>query len=120
MRITLDTNVLVSAFISKQGHPAAVLDLALTFNEIELALSEPVLDEFGYVLSRPDVKERFDYSSQDIAEFAGAHDGKSDYIVSGDHHLQKVRRFKGIRILSPKSMMNTIQRKFGEMIVEEL
>ena len=62
MRIVLDTNVLVSAFISKDGNPAALLDVALTLPEIEVVLSEEILEEFGDVLSRRKVRERFHYS----------------------------------------------------------
>lgn len=150
MRITLDTNVLVSAFISKQGRPAAILDIALTFSEMELVLSEPILEEFRDVLSRPEVKERFNYSAKDIAEFVNAirnvstmirpvsgfkvvpedpkddiivdtaYDGKAEYIVSGDRHLQKLKRFRGMRIVNPRSMLNLIRRRFGEIIAREV
>ncbi|MCS4540015.1 MAG: hypothetical protein HYU03_04925 [Thaumarchaeota archaeon] len=34
-----------------------------------------------------------------------AYDGGADYIVSGDRHLEAVKRFRGIRIVSPKSML---------------
>ena len=64
MKIVLDTNVLVSAFISKEGQPAAVLDLAVTFPEIELILSQAILDEFKGVISRREVRERFRYSTK--------------------------------------------------------
>jgi len=52
MRITLDTNVLVSAFIAKHGHPALLLELAVTLEGIQLVLSEPILRELEDVLSR--------------------------------------------------------------------
>ena len=147
MRITLDTNVLVSAFISKQGQPAAILDIILTFPEIELVLSEPILNEFRDVLSRQVVRERFDYSAREIDQFVNAIrnastivnvksnfkvvsedpkddivintscDGKVDYTVTGDSHLQKLKHFKGIRIVKPRSMLNIIRRRFGEFII---
>lgn len=147
MKVTLDTNVLVSAFISKQGQPAAILDIALTFPEIELVLSEPILGEFRDVLSRQEVRERFEYSDGDIEQFVGAIrdastivkpssnlkvvsedpkddiiistacDGKSDYIVSGDHHLLRLRRFRGIRIVNPLTMLNIVRRRFGELLM---
>lgn len=147
MKITLDTNILVSAFISKEGQPAAILDLILTFSEIELVLSEPILAEFKDVLSRREVKERFGYSARDIDRFVNAirsastivkvksdfkvvsedpkdniiintaYDGKVDYIVSGDSHLQRLRRFKGIRIVKARSMLKIIRQRFGELII---
>ena len=45
------------------------------------------------------------------------YDGKASYVVSGDHHLQELRRFKGIKIVSPNQMMRIVIRKFGEFII---
>jgi hypothetical protein len=147
MRIALDTNVLVSAFISKRGQPARLLDILLTFPEIQLVSSNSILEELRDVLSREEVKERFHYSTRDIKSFvravrsvsvvvkiksnfkviAGdpkddvvlntAHDAKADYIVSGDHHLRELKGFKGIKIVNPNRMMRIIMRKFGEFII---
>lgn len=147
MRIALDTNVLVSAFISKRGQPARLLDILLTFPEIQLVSSAPILEELGDVLSRNEVKERFHCSARDIRSFVRAvrnvsvrvkiksnfkvvvddpkddvvlntaHDGRADYIVSGDHHLRGLRSFKGTKIVSPNQMMRIIMRKFSEFII---
>ncbi len=147
MRIVLDTNVLVSAFISKRGQPARLLDILLTFPEIQLVESAPILDEFRDVLSRKKVKERFHYSARDIDSFVRAvqnvsvvvniksnfkvvaddpkddvvvntaHDGRADYIVSGDRHLHGLGGFKGIKIVSPNQMMKIIMMKFGDFII---
>jgi len=147
MRIVLDTNVLVSAFISKRGQPAKLLDILLTFPEIQLVSSEPILRELRNVLLREEVKERFHYSPRDIEYFVRAvrdvsvrvkikskfkvvvddpkddvvlntaYDGGADYIASGDHHLQGLKKFKSIKIVSPNQMMKIIMRKFGEFII---
>ncbi len=146
MRITLDTNILVSAFIAKHGYSANLLELALTVEVIELVLSEPILRELGDVLLRDEVRNRFSYTQQDIRKILGtlrksarlvtptsrfvvvredpkddvilntAHDGNAEYIVSGDSDLLKLRRFKGISIVTPKQMMDIISRKFPEFI----
>ena len=147
MKITLDTNVLVSAFISKQGQPAAVLDIILTFPEIELVMSEPILAEFKDVLMRQEVRKRFSYSHKDVNRVVNAiryastiveirsdfkvvsedpkddvivntaFDGNADFIVSGDRHLQRLRGFKGVKIVNPRSMLNIIRQRFGELII---
>lgn len=147
MLITLDTNVLVSAFVSKAGHPALVLDVALTFERLELVLSKEILDELAEVLSRREATVRFGYSKRQIKQFASAlrrvakiveiksnfkvvkqdpdddkilntaMDGRADYIVSGDQHLLALRRFRGIRIVSPRQMLEIIRSRFGEVIV---
>jgi len=147
MKVTLDTSVLVSAFISKQGSPAKILDIILTFPEIKLILSDQVLAEFKEVMLRDKVREKFEYSEQEIESFVQAiksistvirlessfnvvkedskddvvlntaYDGKVEYIVSGDHHLQKLKRFGRIKIVNSKQMMKIITRRFGELIV---
>jgi len=150
MKLTLDTNVLVSAFISKKGQPAALMDAALILPEIELVLSEPILDEFADVLARPEVTKRFSYSLEAVQETVAqirknsnvvelvstfkivkddpkddivintAWDGKADYIVTGDHHLKELKKFRNIRIVTTSSMLNTIGRRFGEYIAGDL
>lgn len=147
MKITLDTNILVSAFISKQGQPSDILNIILIFPEIKLILSEQILNEFKDVMSRQEVKERFEYTSKDIDQFIDAirdisiiikptsnfkviqndsnddviintaYDGKTDYIVSGDSHLQNLKHFKKIKIVNPRNMLSIIKRRFGELII---
>lgn len=147
MRVTLDTNILVSAFISKQGLSANILDIVITFEEMTLILSDEILEEFEDVMAREEVTERFDYSEADIRRFSAAirsvakivkmksnfkmveedpkddivlntaYDGKASYIVSRDSHLQNVKKFRDIRIVSPKEFMRIITRRFGELIV---
>jgi predicted nucleic acid-binding protein len=46
-----------------------------------------------------------------------AYDGRSEYIVSGDRHLLKLRRFKGIVIVNPREMMEIISNKFPELVL---
>lgn len=72
MKVTLDTNILVSAFISRDGQPAALLDLILTFSEIKLVLSQPILVEFNEVLARSEVRNRLRYSAKDIVQLVNA------------------------------------------------
>ncbi len=149
MKITLDTNVLVSAFISKRGGSARLLEIFLTFPEIELILSEPIYNEFRDVMMRQEVRERFNYTIFEVEELVNtlkkiassvqvrsnhkvvkedpkddvivntAHDGKADFIVSEDKHLLKLKRFKRIKIVSPNRMMKIITQRFGEIIIPE-
>jgi uncharacterized protein len=134
MRVVLDTNVLVSALIT-EGRTAKFLQVLLEKN-VELLLSKPILDEFVDVMSQAklreyvgseeianflklllsvalivDVKSKFDVTS-DIADnivLATAHDGKANYIVSGDRHLLDLKNFKGIKILNPAQMLRRLK-----------
>ncbi|MDG6964177.1 MAG: hypothetical protein JRN54_11465 [Nitrososphaerota archaeon] len=46
-------------------------------------------------------------------------DGKSDYIVSGDRHLKKLRRFRGVRVVSPRAFMGIVARELGSVLLAE-
>lgn len=63
MRIVLDTNVLVSAFLSPDGAPAQVLTLVLG-GEVDLLFDARILAEYEEVLARP----RFKLDADDVAE----------------------------------------------------
>ena len=138
---------MVSAFIAKQGYSANVLDLALTVENMQLILSEPILKELQEVLKREEVRERFSYTDHDIKQVVSglralakmvplrsrfavikedpqddailntAYSGKADYIVSGDRHLLILRTFKGIRIVNPRQMIKLISKKFPEFML---
>jgi hypothetical protein len=146
MRVTLDTNVLVSAFISKTGHPARVLDVALSLEDMQLVLSERIIREFVRVMSRDELLVRFDYTLADVEELARllrktsqmikvrsefkavkddpadnailntAYDGRCEFVVSGDHHLLELKKFKGIRILSPREMLDLLSKRYGRFV----
>jgi uncharacterized protein len=146
MRVTLDTNVLVSAFISRQGNPARILEIITTFDEFSLVLSEEILTEFKDVLNRAEVSERFHYSQKDVEDYATAVrdvatvidiqskfrivkedpkddiilqtavDGKVDFVVSGDGHLKQIKEFRNVKIVNPKQFLLIIVTSFGELI----
>ena len=149
MRVTFDTNVLVSAFISKDGTCADVLDIVVTFEEIKLVLSEEVLSEFTEVMNRDAVKSRLGYTGSDVTEFEAAVrgvaeivrvksnakavkedpdddvivntaiDGKAQYVVSGDRHLRKLRKFRGVKVVTPKGFLGIVTERFGEFVLSK-
>lgn len=57
LRLVLDTNVIVSAALTPDGLPRAVLTLAST-KPAKMYVSEPILDEYRQVLARPEIKIR--------------------------------------------------------------
>ncbi|MCL2218194.1 MAG: putative toxin-antitoxin system toxin component, PIN family [Defluviitaleaceae bacterium] len=52
MKAVIDTNVIVSAFLSSHGKPAAILHLFFN-DEIQVCYSDDILAEYEDVLSRP-------------------------------------------------------------------
>lgn len=55
MRVVLDTNALVSAFLKPRSKPAKILRLILQGN-LEIIISEPILSEYQEVLTRPKLR----------------------------------------------------------------
>jgi putative PIN family toxin of toxin-antitoxin system len=134
LRITADTNVIVSAF---PGKSFAHLDLAEA-GEIRLAVSDDILNEVSRVLLRPKFgwsQDRVDAAIRQIAGFAEhvepeqridmivddptdnrilecAATSGSDYLVSGDNHLLKVGQHQGCKIVTPAEFLE-IQSQRG-------
>lgn len=135
MRILFDTNILISAAIAK-GKPRKLLLKALA-NEFELISSEESLNELEDVISRPKFKmssfEKYKFTStlkktmklvkmesdfkiieqdpDDNMLLNVAHDGKADYIVSGDPDLLNLKRFEGIKIVTADEMLKILEGK---------
>lgn len=122
MKVVLDTNILISAFVFPGGPHEDVFRAALE-GRIELVTSPPLLAELGRVLSSrfgwgPSVAEeavaqvsrigtvvRPEETLAEIAEdpdddrvLEAALEGRADVIVSGDRHLLRLRAWRGIKI----------------------
>lgn len=130
MRVVMDTNVIVSAFLSSSGAPAQALAY-LQEGRVDLLVSQPILDEYLRALGYPQVQARhgldnaaleqvvndlravailvepnesLELVEQDPADnkfFECAVAGEATYIVSGDAHVRAVGDYRGIRVLSP-------------------
>jgi len=57
LRVFIDTNIWISAFINPTGPPAAVL-AALDRDDIIVVISQPFLDELADVLTRSRIRRR--------------------------------------------------------------
>ncbi len=62
LRVTVDTNIFVSALVFPGGKPFELLELARE-GKINLTVSEAILDEIGGVLAR-----KFAWPPEDIAD----------------------------------------------------
>lgn len=131
-RVVCDTNILISALIFPGGSPDEVVNLART-GEVNLYISPFILNEFERVLkekfnySESEVKERSqritsisaivdpseklsvikeDESDNRILECAIA--AKADFIISGDKHLQALKEFGSIKIVSASEFLKLL------------
>lgn len=131
MRITVDTNVLVSA-LGWNGAEAAIIEMVLE-SKIELCISTQILNEFYRVIKYP----KFGFTDKEIDGYIGrlltsailvepkqrinviaadpddnmiiecAVEGKSGYIISGDKHILQLQEYKGIKILNASDFLKT-------------
>ena len=129
MRVVLDTNVLVSAFLFPGGTPEAVYRAALE-GRIQLVTSRPLLAELGQVLATNfgwedrwveeavaqvarigvvvEPRETVAVVAGDppddrVLEAAAA--GGAEFIVSGDRHLLRLGSWRGIEVLDPAAFL---------------
>ena len=97
VRLVLDTNVVVSAA-----------------RLISIEDKEFVVNNFDKFSIKIVTKSKFDAIKDDPDDnkfIEAAIDGRADYIISGDAHLQEVVEFGNIRILSPKEFLDDFAKK---------
>lgn len=135
MKVVLDTNIFVSAFIVKNGNPAQILRF---IDKIELITSREILEETEEVLNRKHIKKKYRLTDKQIKEYivalqqsciltkptyiervikddpdddivlAMAKQTKANYIVSGDPHLTKLKAYEHISILTPVQFLKIL------------
>lgn len=135
MRIVLDTNVIISRYLTPHGRVARILSL-WEHEAFDLLVSEPILEEYARVLAYPQHRKVHKLDDRMRAEIMDAfrelaeiveplttpavvHDdpdddhflacavsGQADYIVSGDPHLRKLVVYEGIPIFSPAEFLS--------------
>ena len=128
MRVVLDTNILISAFVFPGGTPETLFRAVLE-GRIGLITSSALLAEFGRVVEakfgweperareavalvarnativRPtDVLHVVDDDPDDDRVLEAAMAGEAEGIVSGDRHLLRIRSWEGISILKPAEL----------------
>jgi uncharacterized protein len=136
MRVVLDTNVLIAAFLNP-GLCAEIYRHCLKHHE--LILSEYILGEFRRNLlhqlgqTGPDVAEALETLSGEAVQvtphslekpicedpsddpiLGTAVAGRADYLVSGDKDLLALRKFGRIQIVSPRVFWGKVVAKDAE------
>ena len=132
VRVVADTNVIVSALFW-EGNESKIMDL-VEEGKIKLFTSLALLDElrrvlgyarFGleekmvddnvkYVLTISEIispKHKFRVIREDPADdkvLECAAEGKAEYIVSGDNHLLQLKKFRGIKIMPAKKLVDAL------------
>jgi uncharacterized protein len=132
VRVVLDTNVLISAFVFPGGAPEQVYRGVLD-GRVTLVTSPPLLSELGRILTE---KFRWEpaYTEEVVAQLVrigvvvdpteeiaditddpadnrvleAAAAGHADVIVSGDRHLLSLGTWRAVRVVAPAVLMDEL------------
>ncbi|MDD3847066.1 MAG: putative toxin-antitoxin system toxin component, PIN family [Syntrophorhabdaceae bacterium] len=140
IRVVLDTNVIVSAYLTRNSKAEKILSLA-GMGVIDIFLSGHILVELERTLLSPkltrihrDTARQIRHSIELLKRFvtitpgvievdavkddpddnkilACAIEAHADFIISGDHHLTDLRRYKDIPIVNPDTFLKHMENQ---------
>lgn len=137
LRVVLDANVFVSAFINPAGTPGQIIQVFLRDTSFELLLSEPIVKEVLKALAYPKVQKaaqakvdpvlwfedlvvlsqlvsepievpRLSADADDDKYMACVIAGRATFVVTGDPDLLDVRQHGTVRIVTPREFLDLI------------
>lgn len=131
--VTLDTNVLISSFLTP-GNSRKIIDLAarrkiLVYSspELEEELRETLKNKLKYdkdelsqaLITYKEIIHKIVYPKKKLNVIAkdetdnriieAGIEGKVKYIISGDRHLLNLGKYKGIKILNPTDFLESLK-----------
>ena len=129
MKVVLDTNVLVSAFLKPRSNPARILHLIVQ-GDIQIVISEHIIAEYLEVLSRPKFDLKLDKvqiileimhlkgikalalaqsfqlpDSKDEPFLESALATRADTLITGNKKHFPKKACKGQKVLTPKEFL---------------
>ena len=137
MKVTVDTNILISSTF--WGGDSDKILKKVERGELELILSEDILDEFLKVLDYEEIKKKIENKNLemrramekivsistivvplrklDVVEddpddnkiLECAVEGDVDYLISQDKHLLNIGEYEGIKIISPEEFLKVFE-----------
>lgn len=90
MRILLDTNIWVSAFLSPNGHCGSLVRRLSMDSDVEIVTSLPLIDEIVDVLRRPRLTRRYGFTAEEVKDYVA-------WIWSATHLVVPVAESYGCR-----------------------
>jgi hypothetical protein len=142
LRAVVDTNLLVSGFISPFSYPREI-ERCWRKGEFVLVTSFGIIEEVNRVLHLPRIQQKYHLTESDIQAFvltlthqvdcvAGkvilkgvapdpgddkviscAVEAQADFIVTGDKELQQLGACQGIRIISAESFIKILKEGYN-------
>lgn len=137
LRVVLDANVFVSAYIQPEGTPGQIIQAFLRDGAFELILTDAIIVEVLEALSYPKVRKasrskvdprlwfedlvlvshvvvdddelrRVSEDPDDDKYLAGAVEGRAGFIVTGDVDLLRLHEHEGILIVTPRAFLDRL------------
>lgn len=138
LKVVFDTNIIVSGLIAHSGNPYKILE-AWRQGDVVLLVSKPIVDEVVSVLQRPFFREKRQIGKADVVRIRRALEtdtvmvspqvhlkvvandpaddrilecaleGGADYLVSGDHHLLELKRYRHVRIVTARQFLAILE-----------
>ncbi|MHB0870774.1 MAG: putative toxin-antitoxin system toxin component, PIN family [Chloroflexota bacterium] len=139
----LDTNTIVSAILGPRGIPNRILEAARS-QQFTLATSSVIIAEVMTTLGRDRIRHKYRIDSTDMDRLrdllehetpctlithevhgvathpeddlilATALSAGADYLVTGDAKLQRLGRYKGVAMVSPREFLDILQSRPAE------
>ena len=144
LRAVVDTNILVSGFISPLSYPREI-EKRWRNEQFALFTSPQIIDEIRRVLYLPRIRQKYSLSESDIRAFilaitykasctAGslilsgvapdpgddkiiscAVEAQADFIVTGDKKFQQLEEYQKIRIINAESFIKILDDEPGSV-----
>lgn len=144
LRVVLDTNLLVSYFLTQGTTLSGLID-GWEQGLFVYLVSPAILDELQEVVKRPRLRRLMRQNPQPLLDviyqdsemtagalvltgvcrdpkddkfLACAIEGEADYLVSGDQDLLAIGSYQGIQIVKPAQFLNILQVAAGGIVDE--
>lgn len=138
IRAVIDTNVLISGLIKREGPPGRLLE-ALFQRDVMMVAAPPLLAELSKALTYPRLQTRYGITPErsealltalvllsDVIELprfvwrasrdpqddmflACAIHGDAEYVITGDRDLLVLESFRGVRIVTPERFLTALK-----------
>ena len=133
LRVILDTNVIVSAFLNRKSKSAEIIK-KWAEGYFDIVFSLAIMEEYSSILVFKNIdsdlirnligqlvkyakfvtpRNKLDIVKEDSDDnkfFECAVEGKAQYIVSYDKHLLKVKNYKNIKVLTIHKFLKMLDR----------
>jgi len=137
LRVVIDANVYVSAYIRPEGAPGQIIERFLRDAAFEIVLSAEIVEEVLQALAYPKVRKLVrtkiepelwfedivvlaqlvpgEYRMSGVSDdpdddkyIAAAVEGRAVLVVSGDPDLIEVGEYEGVRIITPRVFLDLL------------